>query len=81
MSSCDGGSRQPYCIHSPGCMEATASHQQLHGAEVGRPSLPLALLSPHNVTHCHSVQVGDIFGEPLSQEQIGQYNMSIVLEK
>lgn len=54
---------------------------QLRGAEVGRPSLPLALLSPHNVAHCHSVQVGGIFGDPLSQEQREQYNVSTVSEK
>lgn len=81
MRICAGGSWQPCCIHSPGCLEATAPHQQLRGAEVGRPSLPLALLSSHNVAHCHSVQVGGIIGDPLSQEQIEQYNVSIVFEK
>lgn len=81
MRICAGGSWQPCCIHSPGCLEATAPHQQLRGAEVGRPSLPLALQSPHNVAHCHSVQVGGIIGDPLSQEQIEQYNVSIVFEK
>lgn len=81
MRVCAGGSWQPCYIHSPGCLEATASHQQLRGAEAGRPSLPLALLSPHNVAYCHSVQVGGILGDPLSQEQIEQYNVFIVSEK
>lgn len=35
MSICDGGSWQPLCTHSPRGLEARASHQQLHGAEVG----------------------------------------------
>lgn len=40
MRICAGGSWQPRCVHSPGCLEATASHPQLPAAWCrGGPSL------------------------------------------